>query len=111
VKTGRPRISLESKFWARVQLPDEPDGCWEWSGYRRPDGYGVIRVTNKDENINLRAHLVALELAGLGNDEELVHHVCRNRGCVNPDHLEPMAWSDHSVMHATEYWQSKREAV
>lgn len=62
-------------------------GCWEWRGYRRPDGYGVVGVGRK---VRL-AHRVTYEAmraeipVGLELD-----HLCRVRACVNPWHLEPV---------------------
>lgn len=72
------------RFWAKV---DKTDGCWLWSAARTADGYGNIKVDGKAR----RAHRLAYELsvgeipAGLDLD-----HLCRNRSCVNPDHLEPV---------------------
>ena len=81
----RSRQSFTTEaFWARV----EPTGfCWEWTGSRTAAGYGNLRIPNGWDY----AHRVAYELligaipAGLSID-----HLCRNRGCVNPDHLEPV---------------------
>ena len=50
-------------------------------------------------NVNIRAHILSFELAGLGTGHEMLHHECGNRGCVNPRHLRPMTRSDHSSFH------------
>lgn len=65
-------------------------GCWNWIRSKRPNGYGQIGKGGHNCRI-LLAHRVAYELycdpipKGLDID-----HLCRNRGCVNPDHLEPV---------------------
>jgi hypothetical protein len=65
-----------------------PGGCWEWTGAtggsRR---YGCISV----KGVTRRAHRVAYELlAGPIPDGLELDHLCRNRLCVNPEHLEPV---------------------
>jgi hypothetical protein len=61
--------------------------CWNWTGALTKDGYGTVTVDGRTQY----AHRVAYEMergqipAGLVMD-----HLCRNRRCVNPDHLEPV---------------------
>ena len=63
------------------------DSCWEWAHRLRKNGYGQFRIGDR----MIIAHRVSYELfvgpipAGLEID-----HLCRNRGCVNPSHLEPV---------------------
>lgn len=73
-----------------------PNGCWEFTGYILPTGYGQL-------GRNIGAHRVAWEVAN-GRpvpDGLVVDHQCHNldpdcfdndecahRRCVNPDHLE-----------------------
>jgi hypothetical protein len=63
------------------------DGCWEWRGYVETDGYGRVWI----DGAYHQAHRVMYELLvgpipeGLEPD-----HLCRNRTCVNPGHLEPV---------------------
>lgn len=86
---GRPRDprSLEQKIWDGVTIA-YPGACWEWRGCRS-EGYG--RVRDSDTQRLRLAHRAAYELVhgeiplGLTLD-----HLCRNRACVNPNHLEPV---------------------
>ena len=76
------RPSLEERFWAKVE---KTEGCWLWTGTCNSSGYGTVSVKRKSHS----AHRVAYELAKGPIAEGLqIDHLCRNRACVNPDHLE-----------------------
>lgn len=68
------------------------NGCWEWLSWKR-SGYGRFTIQRK----HLQAHRYSYELfrepipAGLQID-----HLCRNKGCVNPDHLEVVTNQENS---------------
>ena len=61
------------------------DGCWEWTAGRSIYGYGRFNLRHH----NRLAHAVVYEwLAGPVPEGLVLDHLCRNRGCVRPDHLE-----------------------
>lgn len=63
------------------------ESCWEWTGWKNPGGYGRTKVHGSQRM--LYPHRVMYEHAkGPIPDGFHVDHLCRNRGCVNPDHLE-----------------------
>ena len=74
-------------FWDRVSRPSTKHGCWDWQGRLSDRGYGVVSTAAGDR----RAHRVAFEMRRGPIPEGMVlDHLCRNRRCVNPDHLEPV---------------------
>lgn len=79
------RGTLEERFWAKVQLPTEPDGCLIWSASKCHLGYGRMSVAGR----SAKAHRVSYELlVGPIPEGLVIDHLCRNRACVNPNHLE-----------------------
>lgn len=75
----------EDRFWAKVRGGDI-DTCWVWTG-THSNGYGRLTV----DGVGKIAHRVAWEyLRGEIPDGLHLDHLCRNRACVNPWHLEPV---------------------
>lgn len=71
-------------FWDKVC---KTDSCWEWMACRFPLGYGLAWWDGR----NRLAHVVSYELSFGPVPEGLeLDHLCRNRSCVRPDHLEPV---------------------
>ncbi len=61
-------------------------GCWEWTGYVPSQlGYGHVSMNSKPH----RVHRVIYEYYHGEIDQKLVlDHLCRNKKCCNPIHLE-----------------------
>lgn len=69
---------------------DQSGECWEWTGYRVAAGYGKVTILGSGGRKDL-AHRRAYELlVGPIPDGLTIDHLCRNTGCVRPDHLEPV---------------------
>lgn len=87
---------LTERFWEKVR---KGDGCWEWLGARcEPGGYGRIRL----DGAQLLAHRVAYEInVGAIPDDLTIDHLCGNRWCVNPEHLEPVERGENSRRYAS----------
>lgn len=88
-RTGDPltvqqiRGDDEARFWSKVREAPALD-CWEWTA-STVDGYGRFRIGGT----NRGAHIVAWEmLRGEISDGLQLDHLCRNRACVNPWHLD-----------------------
>lgn len=88
-----PEIARECDFVESFWLRTEAKGdCIEWIKARNANGYGWVYY-------NARArltHRVAYELSvGPIPDGLQIDHLCRNRACCNPYHLEPVTLSEN----------------
>ena len=73
---------LPARFWDKVRLTDT---CWTWTASEKNNGYGAYNHKQRTRT----AHRVAyLELVGPVPAGLHLDHLCRNRRCVNPAHLE-----------------------
>lgn len=84
-------------------------GCWLWTGsVASGTGYGVFTVRHE----HVHAHRFAYELwvapipEGLHSD-----HLCRNRACANPDHIEPVSQRVNSLRGVGIFAQNARKTT
>lgn len=84
------------RFWSKVDCRED-DACWPWTGARGygPDsGYGYAQWHGRSIGAHRVAALVAGKTAGSG---QVIDHLCRNRLCVNPAHLEVVSPKENTL--------------
>ena len=68
--------------------------CWEWLGRKRK-GYGRCYIGNGKFR---PSHRVAyMLLIGEYENGLILDHLCRNNGCCNPSHLEPVTPRENTL--------------
>lgn len=98
------------RFWSKVS---KGDGCWLWTGYKNPGGYGTFTrrfLFNRNERL---AHRISYILArGQAIPSELtLDHLCRVRECVNPAHLEVVTLRENILRGMAPGAQQARQVV
>lgn len=83
-------VMLPERIQSKI-MPEPNSGCWLWTGYVAPNGYGKMQVklpgggwTTKYAHREIYKAVKGEIPPGLDID-----HRCRQRCCVNPDHLRP----------------------
>jgi len=72
-------------FWSKVSIPVNPTDCWEWQETKSHNGYGRFRRHGKWTF----SHRYSYEhLRGPIPEGMVIRHMCHNRLCCNPMHLE-----------------------
>lgn len=77
---------LKRAFEKRV---DRTGDCWIWTGYVNPNGYGQLGTILQGKKDTILAHRLSWMLfRGPLVEGLVIDHLCRDRRCVNPEHLE-----------------------
>jgi hypothetical protein len=82
-------VTPEERFFAQVQYVEDWNACWNWTGTTQVGGYGRFGVAGKRSAV--LTHRWAYEFLRAEIPDGLpLDHLCSNRACVNPWHLEPV---------------------
>ena len=97
-----------SRLFNKIVI-DKKNGCWNWTGTKDPGGYGGIMLKGKRESIHrvVYAWLIQSIPRNKGKNIPQLDHLCKNRACCNPLHLELVSFKENilrgvspSALHA-----------
>ncbi len=87
---------LTQRFWSRCA--PAADGCLMWTGALTEWGYGRFHF----DYHSVYAHRFAYEaINGPIADGLTIDHLCRNKACVNPNHLEAVTTQVNTIRHTS----------
>ena len=78
---SKPNLSLEERYYVAE------NGCWISMGSRTSAGYGHFKEPNYGKTVLTHIAMYEYKRGPVPSGMEL-DHLCRNRACCNPDHLE-----------------------
>lgn len=98
VQLPEPTAATLRKMWAKIEVPS---GCWIWKGAKQHPGYPVAMSVD-GSRINsgpgtyrpqrLMFHWFKYPIP----DGFTVDHLCKNKMCVNPDHMEDVTQGENA---------------
>ena len=90
-KAGYSEVA-KKRFFQKIKKVNK---CWEWQGCISSKGYGTFGFFGKW----CKAHRASYMLfVGKIPEGLTIDHKCKNKKCVNPEHLRPMTMRDNILL-------------
>lgn len=89
------------KFYSKIS-PEPNTGCWLWTAATCKSGYGAYGIKQNGYIYTYKAHRFSAWINGkipsyyMPEETPILRHICNQRSCVNPDHLEPGTHQDNT---------------
>lgn len=80
-----PNEKILARFLSKIEFPRELWKCWNWRGEMKKSGYGRFYIFLDGYK---NAHKRSYEWNSNDFTSGDTDHLCRNRACVNPAHLQ-----------------------
>lgn len=87
-----PKKDVLTRFHEKITV--SANGCWVWQASLDQKGYALFSYQGK---IRRASRVICALTFGDIPDDMVVDHICRNRACVNPDHLRLLTGRDNTL--------------
>ena len=100
-----PYFSDTERFTSKYAVNSDT-GCWEWTRSLNDSGYGQFSISKKC----YRAHRVSWKIfKGPLDPNKVLDHKCKNRRCVNPEHLREVTSNENTLKNSFSWWAVNSE--
>lgn len=89
-------LKLYEKLWLGTDR--QASGCWAWERTLLPNGYGQLSINGRKHYLHRIFYLLTYGPIGEGLQ---IDHLCRNRACCRPDHLEAVTCRENILRGQT----------
>jgi hypothetical protein len=92
---GRPahrKSPVAERLLSKVRI-QAGSSCWEWQGYVMKSGYGQAGHNRRPQYVHRLSYAV---FVGPIPDGLHIDHLCRNRRCIKPTHLEAVTQAENN---------------
>lgn len=86
------------RFMVLVDIPSDPTNCWNWHGSKGSCGYGqfILSARRGEKRVRISPYRFIWEyFHGPMPEGTEPDHLCNNRACCNPAHIEPVTHSEN----------------
>jgi hypothetical protein len=88
-------FNVEERFWSKVEGSGD---CLVWAGAKSDQGYGTFNYMGENMPVQRAAYLLTYGAIPQGLQ---IDHLCRNRLCANPQHLEAVTQKENLLRGET----------
>ena len=80
--------------WFKTRYEVADNGCWLWIGAKYSNGYGQTKIPGTRKFTGAHRLSYQIHISAIPNGLVL-DHLCGNKGCVNPTHLEVVSQKEN----------------